>query len=168
MILLIDNYDSFTYNLFQLIAGVAGSPESVRVVRNDAASVDDLRSLSPTHLVLSPGPGHPLGSGLSLELPLAMPELPLLGVCLGHQALALAYGARVSRSPRPTHGRTVSMEHDDSPLFAGVPPRFDAALYHSLVVEPDSMPEVLAASAWTPDADIMAIRPQNLGQLGHL
>jgi len=166
VIILIDNYDSFTYNLFQLLAGVAGPSTEVRVVRNDALSVGEVRSMAPTHLVLSPGPGHPSASGLSLELPTALPELPLLGVCLGHQALALAHGASVSRSPRPTHGRPVQMTHDDSPLFAGVPSRFEAALYHSLVVETDSMPADLVASAWTTDGDIMALRHARHPQYG--
>jgi anthranilate synthase component 2 len=166
VILLIDNYDSFTYNLYQLIAGVAGPSTEVRVVRNDALSVDEVRDLSPTHLVLSPGPGHPSAANLSLELPTALPDVPLLGVCLGHQALALAHGARVSRSPRPTHGRPVSMRHDDSPLFASVPTRFDAALYHSLVVETDSLPRELVASAWTTHGDIMALRHARHPQYG--
>jgi len=166
VILLIDNYDSFTYNLYQLLAGVVGRSREIRVVRNDALTVADVRSLAPTHIVLSPGPGHPSASGLSLELPAAVPDLPLLGVCLGHQALALAYGARVSRSPRPTHGQPVKLEHDGSPLFAGVPPRFEAALYHSLVVETDSLPPEMVASAWTADGDIMAIRHARHPQYG--
>jgi anthranilate synthase/aminodeoxychorismate synthase-like glutamine amidotransferase len=166
MILLIDNYDSFTYNLFQLVAAVAGSSDAVRVVRNDAASVEELRALSPTHLLLSPGPGHPAASGLSLQLPTAMPDVPMLGVCLGHQALALAYGARVTRAPRPTHGKSVAMCHDGSTLFAELPSRFEAALYHSLVVESDSMPQDLVASAWTTDADIMAVRHKQRPQFG--
>lgn len=136
------------------------------MLRNDALSVDEALALCPTHLVLSPGPGHPTCAGLSLALPTAAPDLPLLGVCLGHQALALAYGARVSRSPRPTHGRPVTMDHDASALFSDVPQRFEAALYHSLEVESGSLPPDLIPSAWTTDGGIMAVRHTQRPQFG--
>ena len=158
MIVLIDNYDSFTWNLHQLLASVAGSSASVSVFRNDACPVGDVVALRPSHVVLSPGPGHPATSGLSLELPRHLVATPLLGVCLGHQALALCFGGRVTRSPRPRHGSTVSVNHDASELFSGVPPGFPAALYHSLAVDKNSLPPELRVSAWTSEGDIMGIR----------
>lgn len=158
MILLIDNYDSFTYNLHQLLADCAGSSEEVQVVRNDALDAEELRERGADRVVLSPGPGHPRDSRLSLEASERLPHVPILGVCLGHQALALALGGRVDRSPRPTHGRPVAMHHDGSPLFAGVPDPFEAALYHSLRVDRATLPDALVVSAWNDAGDIMALR----------
>ncbi len=158
MILIIDNYDSFTFNLYQLVADLAGSSARPVVLRNDAVDVLEVRRLEPTHIVLSPGPGHPAGSRVSLDILRDLSSVPVLGICLGHQALALAHGARVTRSAHPSHGRTTSVSHDGSRLFDGQPPRFEAALYHSLAVEPASLPPELIASAWSDRGDIMALR----------
>jgi len=158
VIVLVDNYDSFTFNLYQFLAAEAGGRDAITVVRNDERSAEEVLALRPTHVVLSPGPGHPSRSGLSLVLPPLLPETPLLGVCLGHQALALCFGARVERSPRPRHGLTVPIRHDGAGLFEGLPQGFPAALYHSLAVTQDTVPPTLAVSAWTAEGDIMALR----------
>jgi anthranilate synthase/aminodeoxychorismate synthase-like glutamine amidotransferase len=158
VIILIDNYDSFTYNLAQLIRGVAGPRSTLRVVRNDAMTLDELEALGPSHLVLSPGPGHPSRAGLSLAVAEHLPDTPILGVCLGHQALALAAGARVERTPRPIHGAAVPIHHDGSLPFTGLPSPILGALYHSLAVVPESLPAHLLRSAWTAEGDIMALR----------
>lgn len=157
MILLIDNYDSFTHNLWQALGACAGG-EEVRVVRNDALAPDALVALRPRRVVLSPGPGHPRDARLSLLAPALLPRVPLLGVCLGHQALALAEGARVVRAPRPTHGRALPILHDGQGVLAALPARFEAALYHSLVVEEASLPPALRVAARTEAGDIMALR----------
>jgi anthranilate synthase/aminodeoxychorismate synthase-like glutamine amidotransferase len=157
VILLIDNYDSFTHNLWQALSACAGG-EEVRVLRNDALAPPELLALAPRRIVLSPGPGHPAEARLSLLAPQLFPQTPLLGVCLGHQALALCHGGRVVRSPRPTHGRAVAMHHDGSGPLAALPDPFDAALYHSLMVEPASLPDCLRVAARSPAGDIMALR----------
>ena len=157
MILLIDNYDSFTHNLWQALGACAGG-EEVRVVRNDALAPDELRALRPRRVVLSPGPGHPSRAGLSLLAPELLPETPLLGVCLGHQALALCHGARVERAPRPTHGRAVEIHHTGEDLFTALPSPFPAALYHSLIVVPATLPACLRVTARSSAGDIMALR----------
>jgi para-aminobenzoate synthetase component II len=157
VILLIDNYDSFTHNLWQALGACAGG-EEVRVLRNDALAPGELRALEPRRVVLSPGPGHPSRSGLSLLAPGLLPDTPLLGVCLGHQALALCHGARVERAPRPTHGRAVDIFHASEGLLAALPSPFPAALYHSLVVVPDTLPACLRVTARTAAGDIMALR----------
>lgn len=155
---MIDNYDSFTFNLYQLIATVAGPAAEVRVLRNDACSLPEALGWGPSHIVLSPGPGHPAQARLSLEAAEAATGIPTLGVCLGHQAIALAMGAPVVRSARPTHGRAVPMHHDGTrPLFARLPRPFAAALYHSLAVDPGALPASLAVTARSAAGDIMAI-----------
>ncbi len=157
MILLVDNYDSFTHNLWQAL-GACASDEEVRVVRNDALTPVGLAALAPRRVVLSPGPGHPRDARLSLAAPALLPHVPLLGVCLGHQVLALAEGGRVVRAPRPTHGRAVAILHDGQGLFAALPARFEAALYHSLIVEEATLPPSLQVAARTAAGDIMALR----------
>ena len=158
MIVLIDNYDSFTFNLYQLLGQVAGPDTPIEVIRNDALTGEELRRRRPTHVILSPGPGHPTASRLSLEASDLFPDTPLLGVCLGHQALAVAHGGQVVRSPRPTHGRPVDVHHDGQPLFEGLPSPVPVALYHSLMVDRPTLPEALAVCAWTDAGDIMALR----------
>ena len=159
MILIVDNYDSFTFNLHQALAALPElAGEELRVVRNDAETVETLAAWEPRAVILSPGPGHPRDAGLSLTLPDALPETPILGVCLGHQALALAAGARITRSPRPTHGRRVAIEHDGGRPLVGLPSPFDAALYHSLVVVDGNLPDELEVCARSVAGDIMALR----------
>ena len=157
-VLLIDNYDSFTFNVYQLIAAVAGPDAQLRVLRNDACTLVEALSWGPTHLVLSPGPGHPAHSRLSLEAASRTTGIPTLGICLGHQAIALAHGAPVVRSEHPTHGRAIAMHHDGShSLFAGLPQPFQAGLYHSLAVDGSRLPPSLAVTARSAAGDIMAL-----------
>ena len=155
MILLVDNYDSFTHNLWQLLR--ASSKDEVRVVRNDALSAGQAAELNPSRVVLSPGPGHPRDAGLSLTLPEALPDTPVLGVCLGHQALALAAGARVVHAPTPTHGQAVAIHHGGSTLFGDLPDPLEVALYHSLAVDPSTLPPTLRVDAATAEGTIMAL-----------
>jgi anthranilate synthase/aminodeoxychorismate synthase-like glutamine amidotransferase len=149
----IDNYDSFTYNLVQYLAELGARPE---VFRNDATRVEELREYDA--LVISPGPGEPADAGISVE---AIRELtgwmPILGVCLGHQALGEAFGGHVVRHP-PVHGKTSRIRHDGRPPFDGLPDPFEATRYHSLVVERESLPAELEASAWTDDGVLMGLR----------
>ena len=157
-VLLIDNYDSFTFNVYQLVAAVAGPGATVQVLRNDACSLGEALAFRPTHFVLSPGPGHPAQSRLSLDVAAAPLDLPTLGICLGHQAIALAHGAPVVRSAHPTHGRGVEMHHDGGhQLFAGLSRPFRAGLYHSLAVDPAGLPPALAVTARSAAGDIMAL-----------
>ncbi|HZM00344.1 MAG TPA: aminodeoxychorismate/anthranilate synthase component II [Planctomycetota bacterium] len=156
--MLIDNYDSFTFNVYQLVSAVSGPSAEIQVVRNDASTVEAVLGWRPTHLVLSPGPGHPADSRLSLELATGSTGIPTLGICLGHQAIAVALGGRVSHSPHPTHGRAVPVEHHGrSRLFTGIPRPFRAGLYHSLAVDPAGLPAELAVTARSASGDIMAI-----------
>jgi len=157
VIVIVDNYDSFTFNLFQLVGQLSRRGERPLVVRNDALDLPGLLRLRPSHVLLSPGPGHPADSHLSLRV-LESLDIPVLGICLGHQALALVHGARIGRSARPMHGRAVAVRHDASALFRGQPARLQAGLYHSLAVEPESLPAELIASAWSEHGDIMALR----------
>jgi anthranilate synthase component II len=157
-VLLIDNYDSFTFNLYQLVASVAGPSATLGVVRNDAWSLESVVAWQPTHLLLSPGPGHPAQSRLSLELAAAPIRIPTLGVCLGHQAIALAQGTPVVRSKHPIHGQAVAMHHAArSPLLARLPQPFRAGLYHSLAVDPERLAPSLTVTARSEAGDIMAL-----------
>jgi anthranilate synthase component 2 len=156
MILMIDNYDSFTFNLVQMLAGAG---EQVEVVRNDALAVDALLERRPQGIVVSPGPGRPEGAGLCVELIRHAPPVPVLGVCLGHQALAVACGAQVARAARPMHGKTSQVRHDGEGVFAGLPNPFEATRYHSLAVHEASLPPELAATAWSEDdGEVMGLR----------
>ena len=138
MIALIDNYDSFTYNLAQYLGELGAE---VRVFRNDQISVDEVAALAPTHVVLSPGPGTPNDAGITLGLIARLAgSVPLLGVCLGHQAIGQAFGGKVVRAGRVMHGKTSRIRHDGGGVFAGVPDEFVATRYHSLVVERESLP----------------------------
>ena len=156
MILVIDNYDSFTYNLVQYIGELG---ESVEVFRNDSITVDEIRRLKPDRLVISPGPGVPSAAGVSVEAVRELSEeMPIFGVCLGHQAIAEAFGGRIIRAPYLMHGKTSEICHDSSTIFKGVPYRFKATRYHSLIVEKESLPGSLEVSATTPDGVIMGLR----------
>jgi len=155
MILMIDNYDSFTYNLVQEIAEL--SPEPLTVVRNDAATVDELLDLGPRAIVISPGPGRPEDAGISEELVRRAAEIPLLGICLGHQTLALVHGARIVRAPEPVHGKTSEIRHGGTGLFRGLSDPMTATRYHSLVVDRGSVPESLEITAWTGDGLVMGL-----------
>ena len=161
MILLIDNYDSFTWNLAQYLGELGAH---VRVERNDALSVEQIAALSPSHVVISPGPGTPDEAGVSLELLRRLAgRFPILGVCLGHQAIGQAFGGRVVRAPRVMHGKTSKVFHDERGLYAGVENPFIATRYHSLVVAPDSMPDTLEVTAKTWEDEIMGVRHRSLG-----
>jgi anthranilate synthase component 2 len=156
MILMIDCYDSFTYNLVQELAALSGT--EIRVVRNDEAEVADLLALRPQAIVLSPGPGTPEQAGICPELVRASGSIPLLGVCLGHQVIAQVHGARVVRAPEPVHGKTSEIHHDRAGVFEGAPEPMLATRYHSLVVERDSVPAELMVTAWTADGLVMGLR----------
>jgi anthranilate synthase/aminodeoxychorismate synthase-like glutamine amidotransferase len=165
MLLLIDNYDSFTWNLAHRLGELGAN---VRVVRNDAISVDDIGHLAPERIVISPGPGRPEGAGITVEtLRRFAGRVPMLGVCLGHQALATAFGGRVDRAPAPMHGKTSLVRHDGTHLFAGVENPFEAGRYHSLMIAPDAIPKdfVVTASVES-DGVIMGVRHETLPIFG--
>ena len=155
MILLIDNYDSFTYNLVQLLREAGAE---VEVVRNDAATVDELLARRPQGIVLSPGPGRPEGAGVCMELWQRKPPVPMLGVCLGHQCLGAAHGAVVDRAPQLMHGKTSEVRYDPDELFEGLSNPFQATRYHSLSVRQETVPEALQPIAWSEDGTLMAMR----------
>jgi anthranilate synthase component 2 len=163
MILMIDNYDSFTYNLVQVLAGAGAE---VEVVRNDAESVKALLARGPEGIVLSPGPGRPEDAGVCLELLRKRPQVPLLGVCLGHQALGVAFGATVDRAPRLMHGKTSPVRHEDLGIFAGLPNPFEATRYHSLEVKEGTLPAELEPLAWADDGTLMGMRHRELPYWG--
>jgi anthranilate synthase/aminodeoxychorismate synthase-like glutamine amidotransferase len=160
MLFVLDNYDSFTYNLVQLFGELGAEPV---VYRNDALSVNQVLALKPTAAVLSPGPGIPAAAGILVPLVRALAgAVPLLGVCLGPQAIGEAFGARVVRADRLMHGKTCEVIHEDDELFEGIPSPLTAMRYHSLVVEPRSLPTDLVITAWSADrprdAEIMAMK----------
>jgi len=161
MLLVIDNYDSFTYNLVQYL-GELGAEMQIR--RNDEVSIDEIENdLKPEKILISPGPGTPDDAGVSLEVLEKFGEkLPILGVCLGHQAIGQIFGGKVVRAPEPIHGKPVEICHDGKTIFSGLTYRFRAARYHSLVVERESLPETLEISATSPDGLIMALRHKTL------
>jgi anthranilate synthase component 2 len=154
MFLLIDNYDSFTYNLWHYL-GELGAEVSVK--RNDALLVEDALGMKPQGIVLSPGPSDPDRAGICLELIRRAGNIPLLGVCLGHQAIGQALGGKVVRAPKPMHGKLSAMRHDGSGVFKGLPNPFNATRYHSLIVERSSLPESLRVTAETDDGIIMGL-----------
>lgn len=164
MLLVIDNYDSFTFNLVQLIGETWGPPH---VVRNDAASLSELDALEPEALVVSPGPGTPSQAGLSMAaIRHHLGRIPILGVCLGHQCLAEVYGARTVRATTPTHGKVVEIQHRQEGLFEAVPTPFRAALYHSLMVDSATLPGRLEAVAWAEDGTTMALADPRVSAFG--
>ncbi|MFT4257217.1 MAG: aminodeoxychorismate/anthranilate synthase component II [Pseudoxanthomonas sp.] len=150
-ILMIDNYDSFTWNLVQYLQALGAE---VRVARNDAMSVDEIEKLAPERVVVSPGPCTPNEAGVSLEVIERLgPTTPILGVCLGHQSIGQAYGGKVIRAGKIMHGKTSPIRHEGKGVFAGLPDAYEATRYHSLVVEKSSLPDVLEITAWTENED---------------
>ncbi|NJN15066.1 MAG: aminodeoxychorismate/anthranilate synthase component II [Oscillochloris sp.] len=155
-VLLLDNYDSFTYNLFQYLSELGAA---VDVRRNDALSVADVAALKPDRIVISPGPCTPHEAGISIALIQELgPHVPTLGVCLGHQALGAAYGGAVVRAPQVMHGKLSAIRHNGQGVFAGLEDPFTATRYHSLIVRRDDLPAELAITAWTDDGVIMGLR----------
>ena len=169
MLLLIDNYDSFTFNLAQYLGELG---QDVKVLRNDAVDVAAMRALNPECIVISPGPGTPDQAGVSLALIRELAgEIPILGVCLGHQAIGQAFGGKVVRAQEIMHGKTSPIRHHGGGVFAGLPDPFEATRYHSLVVERASLPDCLEITAWTERADgtfdeIMGLRHKALAVEG--
>jgi anthranilate synthase/aminodeoxychorismate synthase-like glutamine amidotransferase len=159
-LLLIDNYDSFTYNLVQAFL-VLGA--DVRVFRNDAIDIAAAQALQPTHLCISPGPGTPYDAGISMDMIRAFAgKIPVLGVCLGHQCITEVFGGKVVRAGRLMHGKTSPVNHDGRTLFAGLPQPCEVGRYHSLIAQPESLPAVLEVSARTPEGEIMGLRHRDL------
>ncbi len=167
MILMIDNYDSFTYNLVQYLGELGAEVETVR---NDTVSVADIIALKPEGIVISPGPCTPNEAGICLDVVRGLgPTLPILGVCLGHQCIGQAFGAKVVRADRIMHGKTSMIYHRSQGVFAGLPQPFEATRYHSLVLDPESIPECLSVMAWTEYEgahEIMGIRHQQFNVQG--
>jgi anthranilate synthase/aminodeoxychorismate synthase-like glutamine amidotransferase len=164
MILVIDNYDSFTYNLVQQMGELGAD---LCVIRNDRATLKDIQAMNPSHIIISPGPGTPNDSGVSLDVLRYMGEnTPILGVCLGHQCIGQVYGGVVSRAPRLMHGKTSMIHHNDDSMFAGVPNPFEATRYHSLIVEETTLPDCLAITASTEEGEMMAMRHKQFPVFG--
>jgi len=156
MLLLIDNYDSFTYNLFQYLSELG---EKVIVVRNDKTTVAEIEKMAPERIVISPGPSTPMNAGISNDVIRHFgPQLPVLGVCLGHQCIGYTYGGVVERAKEIMHGKSSLIYHEGKGVLAGLPSPFSAIRYHSLIVRRDGLPECLEATAWTDDGTIMGIR----------
>jgi len=159
-LLLIDNYDSFTYNLVQAFL-VLGA--DVRVYRNDAISVSEALALAPTHLCISPGPGTPYDAGVSMDMIRAFAgKVPVLGVCLGHQSIVEVFGGKVVRAGRLMHGKTSLVRHDERTLFEGLPQPCEVGRYHSLIANPGSLPADLEVSGQTPEGEVMGVRHRSL------
>jgi para-aminobenzoate synthetase component II len=161
MLLVIDNYDSFTYNLVQYLGELGAH---MKVVRNDEVSVDEVENdLRPEKILISPGPGTPDNAGISLDVLKRLADrTPILGVCLGHQAIGQHFGGKVIRAPEPVHGKPVEVQHDGKTIFQGIDRKFKAGRYHSLVVDRGSLPDCLEVSAESPDGLIMAMRHRSL------
>jgi para-aminobenzoate synthetase component 2 len=159
MILVIDNYDSFTYNLVQYLGELGAEP---RTFRNDEISIEEIRRLAPERIVISPGPGTPDSAGITLEAIRAFGgQIPILGVCLGHQSIGQVFGGRVERAPYLMHGKTSRIDHDGRTIFAGIEQSFLATRYHSLIVARETIPTELEVSATTSDGLVMGLRHRN-------
>ncbi len=160
MLLMIDNYDSFTYNLVQYFLELG---EEVEVIRNDKLTLDDITAMAPRRLVISPGPCTPKEAGISVAaIQRFAGEIPLLGICLGHQAMTEAFGGKVVRAERLMHGKTSPILHDDTGIFKSIPSPFTATRYHSLIAERDSFPACLRVTAWTEEQEIMGLEHKEL------
>lgn len=157
MILLIDNYDSFSYNLYQLVGEL--QPD-IQVIRNDQYTVDEIRAMAPSRIILSPGPGRPEDAGVTMEVVTALgQDIPILGVCLGHQAICAAFGGVVTYAKQLMHGKQSQVTFDpECPLFRGVPSPAPAARYHSLAADPDTLPDCLKVTARTTEGEVMAVQ----------
>jgi len=159
MLLLIDNYDSFTYNLFQYLSELG---EEVVVVRNDKINIETIEGMKPERIVISPGPSTPLHAGISNDvIKHFAPRLPVLGVCLGHQCIGYSYGGQVVQAGRIMHGKSSLIHHGGRGVFAGLPNPFSAIRYHSLMVQREGLPQCLEVTAWTDDGTIMGLRHRN-------
>ena len=164
MLLMIDNYDSFTYNLVQYLGELG---EDVAVHRNDEITIEGIAQLQPARIVVSPGPCTPNEAGVSVPLIKAFAgKIPILGVCLGHQSIGQAFGGKVVHAPQLMHGKTSLIQHEGAGVFRGLPQPFSATRYHSLVVERASLPDCLAVTAWTDDGTIMGVRHKTLAVEG--
>ena len=156
MLLILDNYDSFTYNLVQYFGELG---VEMKIFRNDALTVDEVKKLAPEKICISPGPCSPNEAGISLDLIREMgPTTPILGVCLGHQSIGQVYGGDVVRADRLMHGKTSPIHHNSSSVFKGLPDPFEATRYHSLIVKRDTVPDCLEVTAWTEEQEIMGLR----------
>jgi len=156
MLLMIDNYDSFTYNLVQYFGELG---EELKVCRNDKITLDEIEILAPEGIVISPGPCTPKEAGISVDsIKRFAGKIPILGVCLGHQSIGEAFGGDVIRAPRLMHGKTSMISHDGRTIFAGLPNPFEATRYHSLIVKRETLPDCLEISAWTKEGEIMGLR----------
>jgi anthranilate synthase/aminodeoxychorismate synthase-like glutamine amidotransferase len=167
MVLIIDNYDSFTYNLVQRI-GELQKGHTIDVRRNDAITLDEIDAMAPSHVIISPGPCTPNEAGMSMEIIKHLAgKVPVLGVCLGHQCMAQAYGGKVIRAQRLMHGKTSEIKHDGKGIFSGLSNPFTATRYHSLIVEESTIPEGFHATAWTADRkELMGIRHDTMPVIG--
>ena len=165
MILLIDNYDSFAYNLYQLAGGLM---PDVRVIRNDKLTSEEIRKLKPSHIILSPGPGHPKDAGVCEEIAVKFAgKIPILGVCLGHQAICEAFGAEITHAKRLMHGKKSDIRMDNTcPLFKGLPHQMEAARYHSLIAKRDTVPDELQVIAEDDIGEVMAIKHRRYAVYG--
>ncbi len=162
MLLMIDNYDSFTYNLVQYLMEMG---EEVKVFRNDAITIDGIRELAPDRIVISPGPCDPEKAGISVDVVKNFAgKLPILGVCLGHQSICYAFGAKIVRAKRLMHGKTSMIFHDGKGVFESLQLPFEATRYHSLIVDPDTLPDCFEVSAWTDTDEIMGVRHKDMGE----
>lgn len=165
MIIVVDNYDSFTYNLVQYLGELASDfpvAKDLQVYRNDKISLEQVKALAPDAIVISPGPGRPEDAGVSMELIRELgSSTPILGVCLGHQSIGEVYGGNIVSAPVLMHGKTSDVEHAEAGVFEGLDNPFTATRYHSLVIEKDTCPEVLEVTAWTADGTIMGVRHRN-------